>query len=63
MIFESSELSLGKVLLCLALVGAGVGLTFLFAGPDALTWVGLLLVATPLVAVALGLRAVRRGRG
>jgi hypothetical protein len=61
MVFESSELSLGKVLLFIVLVGAFVGLTFLLLGSGALTWIVLLLVVMPIVAVVLGLRSIRQG--
>jgi ABC-type Fe3+ transport system permease subunit len=63
MVFEPRELSLGRVMLCLALIGASIGLGFLFAGPDAMKWIGLLLVTIPIVllnVVVRGLRSPRR---
>jgi hypothetical protein len=51
MIFELRGLSTSRVLLCIALTGAFIGLGFLLVGADALKWVGLLLLAIPVVLV------------
>jgi hypothetical protein len=59
MIFEPRDLSFSRVLLCLALIGAFIGLGFLLVGVDILKWVGLLLLAIPVILVSivsLGLR-------
>jgi hypothetical protein len=51
MIFEPRDLSFSRVLLCVALIGAFIGLGFLLVGVDILKWVGLLLLAIPVILV------------
>ena len=65
MVFEPKELSFSRVVLCLALIGAFIGLGFLLVGADVLKWVGLLLLAIPVFLVSstfLGLRRTRLRR-
>jgi hypothetical protein len=53
MVFEPRELSCGRVLLCIALIGAFVGLGFLLVGADVTRWVVLLLLAIPVILVSV----------
>jgi hypothetical protein len=59
MVFESRDLSSSRMLLCLAFIGASIGLGFLLVGKDILRWVGLLLLAIPVILVSI----VSLGRG
>jgi hypothetical protein len=60
MVFEPKELSFSRVALCLALIGAFIGLGFLFVGIDVLKWIGLLLMAVPVVLVGITLLGFRK---
>jgi hypothetical protein len=60
MVFEPQELSFGRVMLFLAVIGAFIGLGFLLVGVDALKWVGLLLLAAPVALVSVTILGLKR---
>ena len=61
MVFEPKGLSFSRVVLCLALIGAFIGLGFLLVGVDMLRWIGPLL-AVPIVFVSITILGLRRTR-